>query len=303
MISIIAPTYNRFEIVEETILKIISIDLEFELIIVNDGEKLPFSISHPKLKILENPKRGAASARNFGASHAKYDILFFIDDDMWITAESLQAIEKLRQQQFFITNCTILNWRYPDYLLTKMKNEKIGRYLLNSNYHNLEGRLKQKINKNEIFMRITSIGSGSFAISKETLEMVGKYNDNITFQGEDIEISSNLNKHLIPILLYIPITCFHNQKDRLDIKGYLDREQRGYFSQFQNNNLSFKPNKIKQIIFSFLIPFNTLFLLLFNILPNKPQYDRIIFRTIGTLTSIAYFKAWYKAKNLPSTFF
>ena len=290
MISIIVPTYNRFEIVEETILKIISIDLEFELIIVNDGEKLPFSISHPKLKILENPKRGAASARNFGASHAKYDILFFIDDDMWITAESLQAIEKLRQQQFFITNCTILNWRYPD-------------YLLNSNYHNLEGRLKQKINKNEIFMRITSIGSGSFAISKETFEMVGKYNDNITFQGEDIEISSNLNKHLIPILLYIPITCFHNQKDRLDIKGYLDREQRGYFSQFQNNNLSFKPNKIKQIIFSFLIPFNTLFLLLFNILPNKPQYDRIIFRTIGTLTSIAYFKAWYKAKNLPSTFF
>ena len=195
MISIIVPTYNRFEIVEETILKIISIDLEFELIIVNDGEKLPFSISHPKLKILENPKRGAASARNFGASHAKYDILFFIDDDMWITAESLQAIEKLRQQQFFITNCTILNWRYPDYLLTKMKNEKIGRYLLNSNYHNLEGRLKQKINKNEIFMRITSIGSGSFAISKETFEMVGKYNDNITFQGEDIEISSNLNKH------------------------------------------------------------------------------------------------------------
>ncbi len=84
MISIILPTFNRFEIVRETILKIIDIktDIRFEVIVVNDGEALPFTISHPRLSILKNPKRGAASARNFGATHSKFDLLFFIDDDM-----------------------------------------------------------------------------------------------------------------------------------------------------------------------------------------------------------------------------
>ena len=47
MISIIMPTYNRFDIVQETIHKTIAINspIEFELIVVNDGEPLPFTIT------------------------------------------------------------------------------------------------------------------------------------------------------------------------------------------------------------------------------------------------------------------
>jgi hypothetical protein len=45
-------------------------------IVVNDGAELPFTIEHPLLTVLKNPKRGAASARNYGATHAKYSIYF-----------------------------------------------------------------------------------------------------------------------------------------------------------------------------------------------------------------------------------
>ena len=101
MISIIIPTYNRFLILEETILKTLSIqtNIEYEIIIVNDGKALPFAINNPKISLFKNPKKGAASARNYGAAQAKYTILFFIDDDMWITAESLNQILYLNQKE------------------------------------------------------------------------------------------------------------------------------------------------------------------------------------------------------------
>lgn len=296
MISIIMPTYNRFEIVKETIEKIASIQtsIVFELIVVNDGNDLPFEINYPNLSLYKNPKKGASTARNFGASKAKYELLFFIDDDMWITAESLAAIDSLNQDRFFEKNCALLNWQYPDVLVQQMQQQKIGRYLLNANYHTLEGRLQQRVNKNEPLMKIASIGSGSFAISKKLFEQVGKYDETILFQGEDIDLSNKINAQHIGIYLYTKTTCFHNQKDRLDIDGFLDRDQRGFESQFKNmrlHNKTIEINSTKKIIFTALIPFFSMIKFIFNVLPNSRSLDRITFRLIGTLSSITYFKA------------
>ena len=270
MISIIMPTYNRFEIAKETIEKIASLstNILFELIVVNDGEELPFVIKQPTISIYKNPKKGASSARNYGASKAKYDLLFFIDDDMWITAESLAAIDSLTQSDFFKTNCALLNWQYPESLILQMQEQKIGRHLLYANYHTLEGRLQQTVNKNEPLMQIASIGSGSFVIHKMLFEQVGKY-------------------------------CFHNQKDRLDIDGFLDRDKRGFESQFKNmqlNNKTVLVNPIKKFIFTLLMPFFSLIKLLFKVLPNIKSIDKITFRLIGTLSSITYFKALKNAR-------
>ena len=301
MISIIMPTYNRFEIAKETIEKIASLstNILFELIVVNDGEELPFVIKQPTISIYKNPKKGASSARNYCASKAKYDFLFFIDDDMWITAESLAAIDSLTQSDFFKTNCALLNWQYPESLILQMQEQKIGRYLLNANYHTLEGRLQQTVNKNEPLMQIASIGSGSFVIHKMLFEQVGKYDDAILFQGEDIDLSNKLNAQKIGIFLYTRTTCFHNQKDRLDIDGFLDRDKRGFESQFKNmqlNNKTVLVNPIKKFIFTLLMPFFSLIKFLFKVLPNIKSIDKITFRLIGTLSSITYFKALKNAR-------
>lgn len=297
MISIIIPTCNRFEIVEETILKAIGIesDVEFEIIVVNDGDTLPFIISHPKLSILKNPKRGVASARNYGAMHAKYDLLFFIDDDMWITEDSLRAIKKLENETFFKTNCAVLNWQYPDVLTSEMKYNKTGRYLLKVNYHTLEGRNNQKFDKSVSLLKKELIGSGSFVLSKEAFLVAGKYNEKFLFQGEDLDFSERLIKAGIKNFIFTKITCYHNQKDRLDLNGYLDREYRGYYSQFKGGILSFHPNRFKKAFYTLLLPFNYFFLFFFKLIPNKPTFDFISFRTIGILSSIVYLKAWHAA--------
>ena len=299
MISIILPTYNRFEIVRETIQKIISIktDILFEIIVVNDGAELPFTIEHPLLTVLKNPKRGAASARNYGATHAKYSILFFIDDDMWITENSLIAIRKLSENGFLNANCVLLNWRYPEELIQKMSQNKIGRYLLKADYHKLEGRLHQKIDEHVSLLKINSVGSGSFVINKLLFDSIGQYNESFIFQGEDIELSEKLFQNKTGIYLYTQLTCFHNQKDRLDINEFTDRDYRGYLSQFKNNSSSPKPAILKQLFFTLLLPFNNIIRYLFNQIPNNTAFDRISFRIIGILSSIAYFKALYHARK------
>ena len=298
MISIVIPTYNRFDIIRETLDKIMHLQsvAAFEIIVVNDGNPLPFEINHPAVSIYKNPKRGAASARNFGASKAKYEVLFFIDDDMWITKESIDSLQSLYENHFFQRSCVVLNWEYPADLQEKMKSEKIGRYLLSSNYHTLEVRAKINVDHRQLFFKVTSIGSGSFAISKNVFNEIGGYNENITFQGEDIELSQALNRLGISIFLYTPVTCLHNQKDRLDLNGLLDRERRGYESQFKNNRASAKINKIKLLVFICLMPLEHIIEWLFQKVPNTPTFDRLNFRLTGILTSIVYYKAWWQSK-------
>jgi glycosyltransferase involved in cell wall biosynthesis len=281
------PTYNRFDIVQETIQKTIAIksSIGFELIVVNDGEPLPFSISHPKLTILKNPKKGAAAARNFGAAHAQYPLLFFIDDDMWITAESLIAIDNLNNNLFFENSCTVLNWRYPDVLIQRMKLEKIGRYLLQANYHTMEGRTWIEFDHNMQLMPTTSIGSGSFVINNMLFNSVGGYEDKFIFQGEDIELSQKLNQNKVTILIYVPITCYHNQEDRLEIDGFIDRIYRGYLSQAKAGMLN--TTSQKHTFYSILLPLFSAIKFLYNAIPNRPIFDKLSFRLIGILSSIA----------------
>ncbi|HNM32866.1 MAG TPA: glycosyltransferase, partial [Chitinophagales bacterium] len=212
MISIIMPTYNRFGVAQETINKaIIAIEsIDAEIIVINDGADLPFTISHPKLRIYKSPKKGVSFARNFGASKSSYPILFFIDDDMWITTSTMQLIIDLWQSKQLEHNSFNLNWIYPVALQEKLKLKKIGRYILGSNYHTLEGRSFMKVDYNRQVVDMIGVGSCSFCISKENFDKIGGYNEKIDFQGEDIDIAIRLGNNHIHSKLATAVTCYLN---------------------------------------------------------------------------------------------
>jgi glycosyltransferase involved in cell wall biosynthesis len=297
MISIIMPTYNRFDVVKETIQKAIAAGeaVDSELIVVNDGKDLPFTISHPKLSIFKNPQKGVAYARNYGAAKSKYPILFFIDDDMWITSATLLLIMELFKNKQLDENYFNLNWTYPLELQGKLKLKKIGRYILGSNYHTLEGRSFMKVDYSQKMVDMVGVGSCSFCITKENFQKIGGYNEQIDFQGEDIDIASRLKNNNIHSKLATAITCFHNQEDRLEIEGYLDRVYRGFLSQAKAGMI--KMSNQKQYVLKWIIPFYGLFEWLFNILPNLKIFDKITFRLIGLLSSLSYLKAIQDSKK------
>ncbi|HET7129084.1 MAG TPA: glycosyltransferase [Gaiellaceae bacterium] len=102
----VIPTHERREVVTTSVRRLA--DQEdappFEVIVVVDGSTdgsaeslrglaLPF-----QLTVLEQPNRGAASARNAGARAARGDVLLFLDDDMEahprLIAEHMQSLEE-----------------------------------------------------------------------------------------------------------------------------------------------------------------------------------------------------------------
>ncbi len=290
-LSIIVATKDRKDILLESTLQNILVARQFncEYIVVNDGDDFSFSTALSDVLLLNNQKKGVSKARNTGAEIATGELLFFIDDDMWITSKTIEIILSLQKNNYFNDTVVVMNWAYPEQLQHSLQHTKIGRYILQANYHTLEGRSNKKIDYTQPLVSIDGMGSGSFIIAKNIFEKIGGYNEQIIFQGEDIDMARKITKQNFAMLLSTPVTCFHNQKDRLDIKHFLLREENGYRSQVAAGMVDMKISKIR--IYRLLLPFAPLFRILFNLTPNSSFFDLITFRLIGILSSLTYVKA------------
>ncbi|HEX6983349.1 MAG TPA: TIGR04283 family arsenosugar biosynthesis glycosyltransferase [Balneolaceae bacterium] len=82
-LSIIIPTYNEVEVIEKTIAKIRSEANTLEVIVV-DGGSLDSTVKRAEnagATVITSPEKGRAAQMNFGAKHAKGDILYFLHAD------------------------------------------------------------------------------------------------------------------------------------------------------------------------------------------------------------------------------
>ena len=99
--SIIVPTFDRPEALTACVQAMRRLDYprdRFEVIIVDDGSRIPAVASRPHLEddvmitVLRQANAGPASARNLGARHARGDILAFTDDDCRPTPQWLREL-------------------------------------------------------------------------------------------------------------------------------------------------------------------------------------------------------------------
>lgn len=107
-VSIIVPTYNRKELLEETVHAILAQTYrDFELIIVDNYSDYDFpeyikSFNSDKIRAFRNQNHGVIAVnRNFGIKQAtgKY-IAFCDDDDVWMP-EKLEVQVKLLKESFY----------------------------------------------------------------------------------------------------------------------------------------------------------------------------------------------------------
>lgn len=100
--SIVIPSYNREKLLHGCLTAIVALDYphdSFEVIIVDDGSAqhlseviLPF-LHRISLRILRQKNSGPARARNFGAEHARGELLAFLDDDCAPRKDWLKQLE------------------------------------------------------------------------------------------------------------------------------------------------------------------------------------------------------------------
>lgn len=97
--SVIIPTRDRPDFLGEAVASVLAQSvIDFEVLIVNDGNgqiSLPLD---PRIRILHNYQRGPVPARNLGVSEARGDYIAFLDDDdVWIDRQHLAEALRLLQ--------------------------------------------------------------------------------------------------------------------------------------------------------------------------------------------------------------
>jgi len=89
LVSVVLPTYNRWPMVAEAVESVLEQSFkQFELIVVDDGSQDGTVDGLQKygtcLKVISQPRRGVASARNLGLSWSSGRYVAFLDsDDLW----------------------------------------------------------------------------------------------------------------------------------------------------------------------------------------------------------------------------
>jgi glycosyltransferase involved in cell wall biosynthesis len=310
-ISVIIATRNREAVLWVTLQKAcraIEGISNTEVIVVNDGDA---EINVPerfatKIQFYKNPQRGVSYARNFGALKAKGNILFFVDDDMWISAASLTWISEFVIAKKNAAAVYNINWVYPPELNEKLVKTKIGQYLLGANYNTMWGRMETggKQQPGQGLYPFNLIMSGSLVISKNIFERVGKYNEGMIFQGEDTDLGRRLNELTVKIYCVFDVTLFHNHQDRFEISGLLARVNDGYASEFkaakagfinENGNKNYHMPRI--IIFEFFRLTERGWIFLHKVLPNRALFRTVNNKIISYLWVLQHYKQWKKSNK------
>ena len=102
LVSVIIPVYNVEQYIAQTVQSVLEQTYScFEMLIVDDGSpdrsgEICRQFSDPRIKVIRQPNRGLAGARNTGIRHAQGEYLAFLDgDDLWHPENLAQKMEHL----------------------------------------------------------------------------------------------------------------------------------------------------------------------------------------------------------------
>jgi glycosyltransferase involved in cell wall biosynthesis len=225
-ISVVIPTYNRRPILEKCLralevqtLSASTVIRNYEIVLVDDGSTdgtLDWLAAHkqefPHVRWFEQDHAGPAAARNLGVEKALGDIIIFIDSDLVVLEDFLQAHsdalvqgqEKLESDRFFtygavINTCNFNNPTAEPYKITDFS--------------------------------AAFFATGNVAIPKHWLEKAGLFDTGFQLYGwEDLELGVRL-KNLGLQLIKCPTAVgyhWHPPFNLEQIPNLIDKEiQRG----------------------------------------------------------------------------
>jgi GT2 family glycosyltransferase len=309
MLSIIIPTKQRENIFYETVIALDQalqfFNYDYEVIIVNNDDK-SLSIALPNdFKLINCNTGGVAAARNMGAKYANGDILIFLDNDILISSESLK-----KSYEYFINLSNLndkmvlnFNWVYPQNIYDKLTQKPFGRYILYYGFDKYEGKAWTNItfDKNNEYIKTNMFTSCAFFIKKSIFSQIGGYNDNFKFAGyEDNDFKEKLIKNNIDIYLLPNIYVYHNEKDFLDLKKFLERKYRSAYTRKQavdlgDSDLLLQHSYLKKFILNIIWFFRNFFISFVNNFFKTKKFDFITFKIIDALLA-AYIYKGYNSK-------
>lgn len=228
--SIIIPVYNQIERLAITLTAFSkqTIQDSFEVVVVDDGSLPSVSnnlsnIEGYDLKIVEQPNKGRAIARNIGVQHSKNDLLIFCDGDR-VPGEKfvethvmlhnrMQNIIVIGQvREVYISNLVAVSNKFsnvPDLMFGRSKIPAYPRAVYN---------LYDETGKTDSGIPWTSTFSGNMSLPKRTYEKVGGFCERFKNWGfEHFEFGYKLYSNQTTFLFSHDAVNFHLAHTR-DIK-------------------------------------------------------------------------------------
>lgn len=102
LLSIIIPAYNAEPYIFELLDRLApQITEDVEVIVIDDGSKVPLTTGHKFVQIIRQENAGASAARNTGLDHATGEYIAFIDADDLVSGDYIQNIlNKAKTEEF-----------------------------------------------------------------------------------------------------------------------------------------------------------------------------------------------------------
>lgn len=188
-VSIIIPTYNRLPILQKCILALENQTLtdnkvsNYEIVIVDDGSSDRtlewLSVNQrqlPHVKTYRQNHQGAAAARNLGVKNALGDTIIFIDSDLVVTDNFIQA--------------------HADALVAgeqKLGSDRLFTYGAVINTNNFDNPTSEQYKVTDF--SAAYFATGNVAIARKWLEAAGLFDTGFQLYGwEDLELGVRLKK-------------------------------------------------------------------------------------------------------------
>lgn len=299
-LSIIIPTKDREGIFNKTLISAVdaTAHIDSEIIIVNDSKitspRIPPHES--RVQLINNLKKGVASARNLGAKVANGDILLFLDNDIIISKESVDQVLSLHSQ--FTKSCFNLDWVYPKEIQDNLFQTSFGRFLIAKGMTSFKGWYNDSSWKdNELFQSI-SVASFHLSIKKEDFVFTGGYDERFPFAGfEDHDFPKRLKRGGLSFFIDSRVQVIHNELDRLNSDNWFINQERravtrkvGAMMGYIELEISY--SRLKRTLLGLINAFNPFLRLLLNRFPNFEFFDPIYFRLLSLLEAAVILKGY-----------
>lgn len=211
LVSVVIPAFNSARTIRQTVQSALDQeDVHLEVIVVDDGSEdatvaIVSSMSDGRVRVVSQPNRGAAAARNSGIAHATGEWIAFLDsDDLWLP-------HKLRAQ---------LN------ALSEVPNGfavQSSAYLVDDQMRVVEiRRCIQAEDDLLTFLRFQNLpaAASSWLVHRDVLEEIGGFNQDLVIL-EDWDLSIKIARHGRPLNMTEPLTLYRqhpgNRSLNLDI--------------------------------------------------------------------------------------
>jgi glycosyltransferase involved in cell wall biosynthesis len=196
MLSIIIPTYNRKQLLAESLESLTqqSIDSsDFEVIVVNDGGVDVRAViqrfnSSLNINYINASHQGVSIARNTGIKEARGDILVFFDDDAVASKDWLEKVIKI------FSNSEI--------------NIVVGRGLAKTN--NMWQFFAPHYDRGNKQIQLNGIWECDFAVRKSVLNQVGVFDEQIGWGHEGNELADRCKKGGYDIWYQPSMVIYHD---------------------------------------------------------------------------------------------